>query len=141
FPLASLLWMIAGCSPPPAPAPAPTPTPPAPSLPTPQAQAVSQQSGSSDSESHTVAPAESKSSPREQYGEESYRLVDQRDEIVAVLKNGMTVITRRMPSPVVSVRGVTWAGGIYEGKWLGGGLSHLLEHLVAGGSSERRTEA
>ena len=33
------------------------------------------------------------------------------------------------------------AGGIYEGKWLGGGLSHLLEHLVAGGSNERRTEA
>ena len=29
---------------------------------------------------------------------------------------------------------------MYEGQWLGGGLSHLLEHLVAGGSSERRTE-
>jgi zinc protease len=33
-----------------------------------------------------------------------------------------------------------FAGGVYEAKWLGGGLSHLLEHLVAGGSNERRTE-
>src|SRR5438105_2647287 len=64
----------------------------------------------------------------EGYGAENYRLVDQRDEIVAVLKNGMTVIVKRMASPVVAVRGVTMAGGVYEGKWLGGGLSHLLEH-------------
>lgn len=52
----------------------------------------------------------------------------------------MVVITRRIQSPVLAVRGVALTGGIYEGKWLGGGLSHLLEHLVAGGSNERRTE-
>jgi zinc protease len=75
------------------------------------------------------------------YGAEAYRLVDKPDEIVSVLKNGLVVITRHMATPVVAVRGETWTGGIYEGKWLGGGLSHLLEHLVAGGSSERRTEA
>jgi zinc protease len=39
------------------------------------------------------------------------------------------------------VRGYCATGGVYEGKWLGGGLSHLLEHLVAGGSNDRRTEA
>jgi zinc protease len=74
------------------------------------------------------------------YGAESYRLISQPDEIVSVLKNGLTVITKRVPSPVVSVRGYVFAGGVYEAKWLGGGLSHLLEHLVAGGSNERRTE-
>jgi predicted Zn-dependent peptidase len=75
------------------------------------------------------------------YGAEKYRLVDQKDEIVSVLANGMTVIVKRMASPVVAVRGVIGTGGVYEGKWLGGGLSHLLEHLVAGGSNDRRTEA
>ncbi|HET6249425.1 MAG TPA: pitrilysin family protein [Tepidisphaeraceae bacterium] len=74
------------------------------------------------------------------YGVESYRLVSEKDEIVSVLKNGMVVIVKRIPSPVVAVRGVALTGGVYEKKWLGGGLSHLLEHLVAGGSSERRTE-
>ena len=53
----------------------------------------------------------------------------------------MTVIAKRVASPVVAVRGYVQTGGVYEGKWLGGGLSHLLEHLVAGGSSQRRTEA
>src|SRR5437016_5882271 len=75
------------------------------------------------------------------YGQEQYRLVNERDEIVSVLRNGMTVITKRVASPVSSVRGYVMTGGVYEGKWLGGGLSHLLEHLVAGGSSHGRSEA
>ncbi len=75
------------------------------------------------------------------YGAETYRLVNEKTEIVSVLRNGVTVIVKRVPSPVVAVRGLVGTGGVYEGKWLGGGLSHLLEHLVAGGSSERRTEA
>lgn len=74
-------------------------------------------------------------------GKESYRMVDERDEVISVLQNGMVVICKRVPSPVLTVRGYCKTGGVYEGKWLGGGLSHLLEHLVAGGSSERRTEA
>jgi zinc protease len=73
-------------------------------------------------------------------GAEKYRLVDEKDEIVSILHNGMTVIVKRMPTPVVAVRGLVGTGGVYEGKWLGGGLSHLLEHLVAGGSNDRRTE-
>jgi len=75
------------------------------------------------------------------YGVEKYRLVNQRDEIVSVLTNNLTIIVKRVPSPAVAVRGLVGTGGVYEGKWLGGGLSHLLEHLVAGGSSERRSEA
>src|SRR5690348_11944184 len=74
------------------------------------------------------------------YGAESHRLVTEKDEIVSVLRNGLVVITRRVSSPVLSVRGYAFTGGVYEGKWLGGGLSHLLEHLVAGGSNGRRTE-
>ncbi|MGD1276289.1 MAG: pitrilysin family protein [Tepidisphaeraceae bacterium] len=75
------------------------------------------------------------------YGAEAYRIVSGADEIVAVLKNGATVICQRVASPVASVRGYACTGGVYEGRWLGGGLSHLLEHLVAGGSSQRRSEA
>ncbi|MGB7161378.1 MAG: pitrilysin family protein [Tepidisphaeraceae bacterium] len=80
-------------------------------------------------------------SPMNNFSGERARFVNQSDEIVSVLKNGMTVITKRVPSPVVSVRAYVFTGGIYEGKWLGGGLSHLLEHLVAGGSTKNRTEA
>src|SRR5256714_15659563 len=73
------------------------------------------------------------------YGAESYRLISQPDEIVSVLKNGLVVVTKRIPSPVASIRAYCFTGGVYEGKWLGGGLSHLLEHLLAGGTNERRT--
>jgi zinc protease len=79
--------------------------------------------------------------PSEDYGAERYRLVNQKDEIVSVLENGLVVIAKRVPSPAASVRAYVHAGGVYEGPWLGGGLSHLLEHLVAGGTNERRTEA
>jgi zinc protease len=74
------------------------------------------------------------------FGAEHYRIVSTPDKIVSVLGNGAVVIVKRVPSPAVCVRGYDFTGGVYEGKWLGGGLSHLLEHLVAGGSSQRRTE-
>jgi len=77
----------------------------------------------------------------EDYSAEQNRIVNEQGEIVTVLKNGMVVIAKRVPSPVLAVRGYVNTGGLYEGKWLGGGLSHLLEHLVAGGSTVDRTEA
>ena len=69
-------------------------------------------------------------------GQVHYQQANQRGEVVCVLQNGMTVICKRISSPVLAVRVRVGTGGIYEGRWLGGGLSHLLEHLVAGGSSE-----
>ncbi len=54
---------------------------------------------------------------------------------VATLSNGMTVIVKPVrTAPVVCVKAYVRAGGLYEGKWLGCGLSHLLEHLVAKGA-------
>jgi zinc protease len=92
--------------------------------------------GSTSQPVQTAAPAQ-----RVDYGAEVSRFVYQNDEVVSVLRNGMTVIVKRVSSPVVSVRGYVRTGGVYEGRWLGGGLSHLLEHLVAGGSNGRRSEA
>lgn len=80
--------------------------------------------------------------PARDYGAEKARVITSSDEIVSMLDNGAVVIAKRVAgSPVLAVRGYVGTGGVYEGKWLGGGLSHLLEHLVAGGSSQRRTEA
>ncbi len=74
------------------------------------------------------------------YSEEAYRVVADKDLVCTVLKNGLTIIAKRIPSPVFSVQALCHTGSVYEGKWLGGGLSHLLEHLLAGGSNGRRTE-
>ncbi|MCC6240568.1 MAG: hypothetical protein IT448_09750, partial [Phycisphaerales bacterium] len=49
---------------------------------------------------------------------ERLRTVSQDDEIISLLHNGMTVIVRKVPSPVLTVRGYVMTGGIYEGKWL-----------------------
>jgi zinc protease len=92
----------------------------------------------------STAPATSAATQPAAAGDHSaerFRLVNQRDEIVAVLDNGLTVIAKRVASPVAAVRAYAMTGGVYEGKWLGGGLSHLLEHLVAGGTNARRSEA
>ncbi|MCE5326726.1 MAG: insulinase family protein [Planctomycetaceae bacterium] len=51
---------------------------------------------------------------------------------VARLSNGLTVIIKPFnAAPVVCVKAYVHTGGMYEGKWLGSGLSHLTEHLVA----------
>ena len=58
---------------------------------------------------------------------------------MAQLSNGMTVIVQENhAAPLATVRCyVKNTGSVYEGKWLGAGLSHLVEHLVAGGSNKR----
>ncbi len=55
--------------------------------------------------------------------------------LVARLGNGMTVIVQENHNaPVACVQAVVRAGSLYEGKYLGCGISHLLEHLVAQGA-------
>jgi len=55
-------------------------------------------------------------------------------------ENGLTVILEENhSSPVVNLRFYVKAGSIYEGEFLGCGISHYLEHLVANGPTENRT--
>jgi zinc protease len=61
---------------------------------------------------------------------------------LARLTNGLTVIIQENhAAPVATVRCyVQNTGSAYEGKDLGAGLSHVLEHTVAGGTTSKRTE-
>lgn len=57
---------------------------------------------------------------------------------VTTLENGLTIITREDPSaPVVSVQAWCKTGSIDEGKWMGAGLSHVLEHMLFKGTTTR----
>lgn len=60
----------------------------------------------------------------------------------AALTNGTVVLVQENhTAPVATVRCfIRNTGSAFEGKYLGAGLSHLLEHLVAGGSTTKRTE-
>jgi zinc protease len=54
------------------------------------------------------------------------------------LDNGLQVIIREDRSaPVVSAQVWCRAGSIHEGNWLGAGLSHLLEHMLFKGTTNR----
>lgn len=55
-----------------------------------------------------------------------------------VLENGLTLIVREDHSaPVVSAQAWCKAGSVDEGKWLGAGLSHTLEHMLFKGTTTR----
>ena len=59
---------------------------------------------------------------------------------VVLPENGLTVILQENhSSPVVNLRFYVKAGSIYEGEYLGCGISHFLEHLVANGATATRT--
>lgn len=62
---------------------------------------------------------------------------------LATLSNGLTVLVQENhAAPVATVRCfVKNTGAAFEGRHLGAGLSHLLEHLVAGGTTTRYTES
>jgi zinc protease len=61
---------------------------------------------------------------------------------LASLDNGLTVIIQENhTAPVATVRCyVKNTGSAFEGRYLGAGLSHVLEHVVAGGTTVRRGE-
>ncbi len=57
---------------------------------------------------------------------------------LTTLENGLTIIVREDHSaPVVSAQAWCMAGSIHEGRWLGAGLSHVLEHMLFKGTSRR----
>jgi zinc protease len=57
---------------------------------------------------------------------------------LTTLENGLIVIVREDHSaPVVSAQAWCAAGSIHEGKWLGAGLSHVLEHMLFKGTTTR----
>jgi zinc protease len=57
---------------------------------------------------------------------------------LTTLENGLTLIIREDHSaPVVSAQAWCKAGSIDEGKWLGAGLSHVLEHMLFKGTTTR----
>ncbi len=58
--------------------------------------------------------------------------------IVHTLDNGLTIIVKEDNSaPVASVQIWCKTGSIHEGEWLGAGLSHILEHMLFKGTSNR----
>ncbi len=57
---------------------------------------------------------------------------------LATLDHDLTVIVREDPAaPVVSAQAWCRAGSIHEGRWLGAGLSHVLEHMLFKGTTTR----
>ena len=57
---------------------------------------------------------------------------------MTTLENGLTIIVHEDRSaPVVSAQAWCMAGSIHEGKWLGAGMSHVLEHMLFKGTTSR----
>jgi zinc protease len=57
---------------------------------------------------------------------------------LTTLDNGLVIIVREDHSaPVVSAQAWCMAGSIHEGRWLGAGLSHVLEHMLFKGTTTR----
>lgn len=57
------------------------------------------------------------------------------------LKNGLTVLFwENHTAPVVSMRIAIKTGSMFEGEFIGSGISHYLEHVVSGGSSKKMSE-
>ncbi len=58
---------------------------------------------------------------------------------VFTLKNGLTIIVEEDHSaPVASVQAWCGTGSINEGKWMGAGMSHILEHMLFKGTEKRK---
>ena len=57
------------------------------------------------------------------------------------LDNGLTVVLLNDPqTKVSSARVLVRSGALHEGRFLGSGVSHYLEHLVSGGTTFYQSE-
>ncbi len=62
-------------------------------------------------------------------------------ERIERLENGLRVIVKERPfGQVAAFRIYLQAGSLNEGEFTGAGISHLLEHVVSGGTTANRTE-
>lgn len=60
--------------------------------------------------------------------------------VLKILENGMTIVVKENHRwPVVCVKLFVNTGSIYEGEYLGSGISHILEHLVHESNTPTRT--
>ena len=58
---------------------------------------------------------------------------------IETLPNGLTIIVKEDRSaPVASLQAWCGTGSIHEGKWMGAGLSHILEHMLFKGTETRK---
>jgi zinc protease len=70
------------------------------------------------------------------------RLVEEPTRRVVKLANGLTILLEtNTTAPVVACRLYIRAGSLTEAEFMGTGISHVLEHLVAGASSAKVKEA
>lgn len=103
------------------------------------------QNGSDDARGQAVAVAaeqvETQVSGQELSGYQSIRRLPKATTL-ATLHNGLTVIVQENhAAPVATVRCyVRNTGSAFEGRHLGAGISHVLEHVVSGGTTTRRSE-
>lgn len=68
-------------------------------------------------------------------------LQESSDRLLVELPNRLLVIAQELhTAPVVSVQAWVKTGSIYEQEHVGAGLSHLLEHLASGGTTQKRSE-
>ncbi|MCC7145121.1 MAG: insulinase family protein [Phycisphaeraceae bacterium] len=79
---------------------------------------------------------------QEQPADKEYRVLQEReDRLLVVLPNRMIVMVQELKTtPVVSAQVWVKTGSIYEQEHVGAGLSHFLEHLLAGGTTSTRSE-
>jgi len=62
--------------------------------------------------------------------------------LVRTLPNGMSVVIKQnTQNPTVGISCFVKTGSMHEGKYLGSGISHFVEHVASGGTTSRRTES
>lgn len=68
-------------------------------------------------------------------------LQDRPDRLLVQLPNGLLILTQELHTqPVVTTQAWVKTGSIFEQEHVGQGLSHFLEHLLAGGTTDKRAE-
>lgn len=89
-----------------------------------------------------VTPTPAESAGTENHLSKEYVVLDERaDRLIVELPNRMIVVAQELPtSPVVTAQAWIKTGSIFEQEHVGAGLSHFLEHLLAGGSTSKRDE-